>query len=101
MRNGPIRHATELLRRLGNDLGFGQKQLLPASQEVGDDTAPVVCAWLRRSYATQEPRNTAERAGVEGGHQLGLWRLFWAANPQNPKTHFRRPPASQIWESVC
>jgi hypothetical protein len=56
------------------------------------------CAWLRRSYeimqhATQEPRNTAERAGVEGGHQLALWRLFWAANPQNPKsTPVARPP---------
>jgi hypothetical protein len=52
---------------------------------VGDGTASVVCAWLRRSYATQKPRNTAERAGVKGRDQLALWRLFWAANPQNPK----------------
>jgi hypothetical protein len=90
--------------RLANDLGFGQKQLLPGSQEVGDDTAPVVCAWLRRSYATQEPRNTAERAGVasEGGHQLALWRLFWAADPQNPKTPLPSPARpSDLGASAC
>ena len=107
MRNGPISYMTwNGVARLANDLGFGQKQLLPGSQEVGDDTASVVCAWLRRSYATQEPRNTAEHAGVElrkgtgwlSGACFGLG--LRTANPQNPKAHFRRPPAPRIWEPV-
>jgi hypothetical protein len=82
---------------------FGQKQLLPGSQKVGDDTwhmtqrMSAVRAWLRRSSLIcspcQEPRNTTKRVGVEGGHSpagsLAL-ALVLGCEPTKPK---KTPPS--------
>jgi hypothetical protein len=102
MQNGPIRHAAEEMF-----LGLARSNFFQSARKrvwVMTQRPSIACAWLRRSYATQARKpgtqQSAERVGVERGHQRALWRLFWAPSPQNPKTRFRRPPAPQIWESV-